>query len=57
MKKPFTLRLDTDLLKRVKIQAVKEGAPVNEIIESLVRDYLKEGEKRGSDTSLKRQKV
>ena len=47
MKKPFTLRLESDLIQSIKIQAVKEGRHVNEIIESLLKDYLKGGEKHG----------
>ena len=41
VKKPFTLRLESDLIQAVKIQAVKEGRHVNEIIESLLIAYLK----------------
>lgn len=47
MKKPFTLRLESDLIQAVKIQAVKEGRHVNEIIESLLNDYLKGGVNHG----------
>lgn len=57
MKKPFTLRLDEDLIQRTKIQAVKEGRYVNEIIESLLRDYLKGVEKYGSARRQSHQKV
>lgn len=41
IKKPFTLRLDEKLIQEVKIQAVKEGKHVNEIIETLLIAYLK----------------
>ena len=47
VKKPFTLRLESDLIQAIKIQAVKEGRHVNEIIESLLNDYLKGGVNHG----------
>ena len=47
MKKPFTLRLESDLIQSIKIQAVKEGRHVNEIIESLLKSYLEGGGKHG----------
>lgn len=48
VKKPFTLRLENDLIQSTKIQAIKEGRHVNELIESLLRDYLKGVDKYGS---------
>lgn len=57
MKKPFTLRLDNDLIQSTKIQAIKEGRHVNELIESLLRDYLKGVEKYGSARRQSHQKV
>lgn len=48
MKKPFTLRLENDLIQSTKIQAIKEGRHVNELIETLLRDYLKGVDKYGN---------
>lgn len=36
-----TLWLDEDLIKRIKIQAIKEKRNVNDIVEELLEDYLK----------------
>lgn len=41
MKKGFTLRLDEELIERIKIQAIKEKRNVNDIVEELLEDYLK----------------
>ena len=57
MKKPFTLRLENDLIQLTKIQAIKEGRHVNELIESLLRDYLKGVDKYGSARRQSHQKV
>ena len=57
VKKPFTLRLDNNLIQSTKIQAIKEGRHVNELIESLLRDYLKGVEKYGSARRQIHQKV
>ena len=40
MKKKFTTTIDEDLLKAIKIQAIKEGRSVSDIIEDLLRQYL-----------------
>ena len=37
----FTTTIDEELLKKIKIKAIKEGKNVNEIIEELLREYLK----------------
>jgi len=37
----MTFDLPVDLHKRLKIQAVHEGRSVREILEELIRDYLK----------------
>jgi len=40
MKKKFTTTIDESLLKAIKIQAIKEGRSVSDIIEDLLRKYL-----------------
>lgn len=37
----FTTTIDEQLLKEIKIKAVKEDKNVNDIIEELIRKYLK----------------
>lgn len=41
MKSIFGVRLEDELIKEIKIQAIKEDKNVNEIIEELLEDYLK----------------
>lgn len=36
----FTLRMNSDLHRRLKIHAVNEGRSMKEILEDLLRDYL-----------------
>lgn len=36
----FTTSIDPEILKRIKIQAVKEGRSVASILESLIIQYL-----------------
>ena len=43
LKKKFTTNLDSILLEKLKIQAIKECKDVNEILEYLIEQYLKEG--------------
>lgn len=38
----FTTTISEDLLKSIKIQAIKENKSVSEILESLILDYLKD---------------
>ena len=38
----FTTSLDSVLLEKIKIQAVKEKTNVNKILEKLIEQYLKE---------------
>lgn len=37
----FTTNIDEELLKKIKVKAIEEGQNVNEIIEKLLREYLK----------------
>jgi len=37
----FTTNIDEELLKKIKVLAIEEGRNVNEIIEELLRKYLK----------------
>lgn len=41
MKAKFTTNIDKELLDKTKIQAIREGKNVNEIIENLLQQYLK----------------
>lgn len=40
-KKKFTTTIDCSLLEEIKIQAIKEKRSVSNILEDLIRDYLK----------------
>jgi anti-sigma28 factor (negative regulator of flagellin synthesis) len=42
MRKKFTTTLDEELIKELKLQAIREGTDSNKIIEKLVKEYLKE---------------
>ena len=37
----FTTTIDEELLKKIKVKSIEEGKNVNEIIEELLREYLK----------------
>ena len=37
----YTMRLDSDLMKRIKILAIEEGKKTNNIIEEALNDLLK----------------
>ena len=41
MRKKFTTSLDEEVIKQLKIQAVKENTDASKIIEKLLIDYLK----------------
>lgn len=38
----FTTTLDSELLERLRIQAIKEKRNINDILEQLINEYLKE---------------
>lgn len=40
MKKKFTTTLDSDLIKQIKIRAIKENTSVASLLEKLMKDYL-----------------
>ena len=41
MKKKFTTTLDDEIIKQAKIKAIKEGISVAELIEKILKEYLK----------------
>ena len=40
----FTLRMNSDLHRRLKVRAATEGRPMKEILEQLIRTYLDENQ-------------
>lgn len=40
MKKKFTTSIESELLKIIKIQAIKEGRSVSAILEELIEKYI-----------------
>lgn len=44
MRKKFTTTLDEEIIKKVKIQAIKENTDVSKLLEKLIENYLKENE-------------
>ena len=42
MRKKFTTTLAEELIKKIKIQAVKENTDVSKLLEKLIENYLKE---------------
>lgn len=40
-KKKVTTTLPPDLAQEIKVQAAKEGRPLSEILEEIIREYLK----------------
>ena len=45
MKKKFTTTIEESLIKEAKIKAIEEGVSVADLIERLLKDYLKQTEK------------
>ena len=41
MKKKFTTTLDDEIIKKAKIKAIEEGTSTAELIEKLLKEYLK----------------
>ena len=41
MKKKYTTNIDEELLKEAKIKAIQENINLNDLIERLLRDYLR----------------
>lgn len=41
-KQKFTTTIDTELLEKIKIQAIKEKRSVSDLLEELIKKYLKE---------------
>lgn len=39
-KRKFTTTVDTELLEKIKIQAIKEKRSVSDLLEELIRRYL-----------------
>jgi hypothetical protein len=40
MRKKFTLSIEAELIRLIKIQAIDEGRDVSDIVEELFREYL-----------------
>lgn len=41
MRKKFTTTIDENILKEIKIQAIKEGIDVSKLIEKIFEEYTK----------------
>ena len=41
MKKKFTTTLEEDIIRDIKIQAIKENRSVAELLEKLISEYMK----------------
>ncbi|WP_288709873.1 DUF6364 family protein [uncultured Clostridium sp.] len=44
MRKKFTTTLDEEIIKKIKVQAIKENTDVSKLLEKLIENYLKENE-------------
>ena len=44
MRKKFTTTLDEEIIRKIKIQAVKENTDVSKKLEKLIEKYVKEKE-------------
>ena len=42
LRKKFTTTVDEEIIKKIKIQAVKENTDVSKLLEKLIENYLKE---------------
>ena len=42
MKKKFTTTIDEEFIKKAKIKAIEENTSVAELIEKLLKEYLKD---------------
>ena len=42
MRKKFTTTLDEEIIKKIKVQAIKENTDVSKLLERLIENYLKE---------------
>lgn len=42
MRKKFTTTLDEEIIKKIKVQAIKENTDVSKLLEKLIENYLKE---------------
>ena len=50
MRVKFTTTLDSEILKKLKIQAVEEGTDVSKILEKLMIEYLEKQRGNSSPT-------
>ena len=50
MRVKFTTTLDSEILKELKIQAVKEGTDVSKILEKLMVEYIEKQNGNSSPT-------
>ncbi len=41
-KQKFTTTIDTELLEKIKIQAIKEKRSVSDLLEELIKKYLED---------------
>ena len=46
MRKKLTLSVDENLIREMKIQALKENRDVSDIVEELFKEYLRRGKKK-----------
>jgi hypothetical protein len=53
MRKKVTTTIQEGLWHRLQVQAVKQGADVNDILEVLIADYLKNPKRWNKETTKK----
>ena len=51
MRKKFGTLLDAQLIQRIKLEATKEGAPLNELLERALWNYLEIGKSQQAGKS------